>query len=81
MNMQTNQTKTLPYYYLPKNLFVNKNFSSYSTSSKLLVGILISSSENSDVILETADLLKLLGNENIKKMLDELNNEKIKGGR
>lgn len=78
--MQTNQTKTLPCYCIPKNLFVNKNFSTYSTSSKLLVGILLSFSENSDVLLETADLLKLLGNENIKKMFDALNNEKIKGG-
>ncbi len=76
MNPQQNTYGAMPCYYLPKNLLSDKAFSGFSISSKMLTGILLSCAENSQTIVETAELINMLGKEQIKRMLNELNSEK-----
>lgn len=73
-------TKTLPCFYLSKDLLQDKNLSNYSISSKLMVSILLSFSDSSDIIAETVDLLQALGQTRIEKLFHELSHEREERG-
>lgn len=72
--------KTLPCFYLSKDLLQDKNLSNYSISSKLMVSILLSFSDSSDVIVETTDLLQALGQTRIEELFHELSRERAERG-
>lgn len=72
--------ETLPCFYLSKDLLQDKNLSNYSISSKLMVGILLSYSDSSDIIVETAALLQTLGQTRIEELFHELSYEREERG-
>ena len=63
-------------YYLPKELLTNKDFAGFSTSSKLLAGIIFSCAENGQTVMETAELIEKLGKNKISRILKNLAEEK-----
>lgn len=63
-------------YYLPKELLTNKEFAGFSTSSKLLAGIIFSCAESGQAIMETAELIEKLGKNKITMILKNLAEEK-----
>lgn len=65
-------------YYLPKELLTNKEFACFSTSSKLLAGIIFSCAENGQAVMETAKLIEKLGKSKINRILKNLGEEKGK---
>lgn len=65
----------IPCYYMPKFFLTNNTLKKYSLDSKLLAGILLSSANTSETVIETANLIKELDNSQIDNVISELRRE------
>lgn len=57
----------------------NSTLKKYSLDSKLLAGILLSSANTSETVIETANLIKNLTNSQIDNIISELRRETSEG--
>lgn len=69
----------VPCYYMPKFFLTNSTLKKYSLDSKLLAGILISSANTSETVIETANLIKDLDTNQIDNVISELRRETSEG--
>lgn len=69
----------VPCYYMPKFFLTNSTLKKYSLDSKLLAGILLSSANTSETVIETANLIKNLTNSQIDNIISELRSETSEG--
>lgn len=69
----------VPCYYMPKFFLTNSTLKKYSLGSKLLAGILLSSANTSETVIETANLIKNLTNSQIDNIISELRRETSEG--
>ena len=69
----------VPCYYMPKFFLTNSTLKKYSLDSKLLAGILLSSANTSETVIETANLVKNLTNSQIDNIISELRRETSEG--
>lgn len=69
----------VPCYYMPKFFLTNSTLKKYSLDSKLLAGILLSSANTSETVIETANLIKNLTNSQIDNIISELRRETSEG--
>lgn len=69
----------VPCYYMPKFFLTNSPLKKYSLDSKLLAGILLSSANTSETVIETANLIKNLTNSQIDNIISELRRETSEG--
>lgn len=65
----------MPCYYIPKFFLTNTALKKYSLDSRLLAGILLSSANKSETVIEAANLIKDLGNKQIDNVISELRRE------
>lgn len=65
----------IPCYCMPKFFLTNTTLKKYSLDSRLLAGILLSSADTSETVIETANLIKELGDKQIEKVFSELQRE------
>ena len=65
----------IPCYYMPKFFLTNCSLKKYSLDSKLLAGILLSSTNSSEIVIETANLIKDLDSKQIENVIAELQRE------
>lgn len=64
---------------MPKFFLTNSTLKKYSLDSKLLAGILLSSANTSETVIETANLIKNLTNSQIDNIISELRRETSEG--
>lgn len=64
--------ENVPCYYMPKFFLTNRELKKYSLDSKLLAGILLSSANTSETVIEAANLIKDLDNKQIDNVISEL---------
>lgn len=69
----------VPCYYMPKFFLTNSTLKKYSLDSRLLAGILLSSANTSEIVIETANLIKDLDNSQIDNLISELRRETSEG--
>lgn len=69
----------IPCYYMPKFFLTNTTLKKYSLDSRLLAGILLSSADRSETVIETANLIRELDNTQIEKVISELQRETSDG--
>lgn len=69
----------VPCYYMPKFFLTNSTLKKYNLDSKLLAGILLSSANTSETVIETANLIKNLTNSQIDNIISELRRETSEG--